>query len=41
MHVWDVSCISWLDAFLPPTGNPRASDHAPGGGTIGSGPHIH
>lgn len=24
-----------------PPGNPGASDHAPGGGTISGGPHLH
>lgn len=26
--------------FFPP-GNSGASDHAPGGGTVGGGPHLH
>lgn len=34
-HVFSVSVL-----LLTP-GNPRASDHAPGGGTISGGPHLH
>ena len=34
MSLYECVCIFTL-------GNPRASDHAPGGGTIGGGPHLH
>ena len=27
--------------YITTLGNPRASDHAPGGGAVGGGPHLH
>lgn len=35
------SVLDVNEAFCGFLGNSRASDHAPGGGAVGGGPHLH